>query len=134
MTRESISPIARTWYVYIRPRGRCFIVRSFHARFTPSTTMNSLSRGFLAGGISDYTRVRFKESERIAIAFYRYRTSSPCCQDRYDRGGSSITWLYANSLLEAIETINICVVSRRSTSFFSNLSPINDECISCSII
>lgn len=30
--------------------------------------MNSLSRGFRVGGISDYTRVRPKESKRIAIA------------------------------------------------------------------
>jgi len=52
---------------YIRPRGRCFIVCSFHARFTPSTTMNSLSRGFRAGGISDYTRVRPK-ADCAAIA------------------------------------------------------------------
>lgn len=72
---------------HIRPRGRCFIVYSFHARFTPSTTMNSLSRGFRAGGISDYTRVRPKADRAMIarsltlIVSYGIEASSLYCQD-----------------------------------------------------
>jgi len=68
---------------HTRPRGRCFIVCSFHARFTPSTTMNSLSRGFRAGGISDYTCVCPKVDRAVIarsltlIGSYDIEASSP---------------------------------------------------------
>lgn len=68
--------------------------------------MNSLSRGFRAGGISDYTRVRPKESERVVIArsftlIASYDIEHQAHVVKIDTiVRVSVTWPYANSLLE----------------------------------
>jgi len=59
--------------------------------------MNSLSRGFRAGGISDYTCARPKVDRAVIarsltlIGFYDIEASSPRCQDRYDIAKVSVT-------------------------------------------
>lgn len=80
---------------YVRPRGRCFIV--FFSRETYAVDDNELvipwipcRWDFRLHARPPQGRSRRDRSLSSLIVSYDIDTSSPCCQDRYDRDGFSL--------------------------------------------